>query len=388
MHDYIDNFKFKTLTSEDFKAFTTNYFEEKGSPIEVNWDSWFNEPGMPPVELKFDQTLQKEVEALLKIWLDPAATLPAHSLSKFNSGQIQFFLDSLTTYLSSQQSNNSRAVLDHQLLQKLDEQYNFSKTGNAEIAFLWQRLCLRSGYEPITPYALNMLKTQGRMKFTRPLYREMMNTPFGREEAMQLFETMKGAYHPICSKMVAADIENALKEEPRSFEGSEPVGGPGPSIAPADQATAVAEKDDGDDALLDELLEENFRSNASEEKEDSADAGNSNDVDGEEDDEEDDYEPANDLDEVKPYVRQSSETIESSAAAEKSSSPKATSSKPSAIVSPTATQTISRQTKRMGPTRRVKRSLVHSTPAQLAITGVIAGSVGLVSYYLLKHFLR
>ena len=57
------------------------------------------------------------------------------------------------------------------------------------------------------------------MKFVRPLYRCLMDTPAegGRELAIGTFAANKESYHPICRKMVASDMEKAIK---RSQEGA------------------------------------------------------------------------------------------------------------------------------------------------------------------------
>ncbi len=53
------------------------------------------------------------------------------------------------------------------------------------------------------------LMSQGRMKFTRPLYREMMKSPAAGASiaARKTFKSMAKAYHPICRKMVTQDFK-------------------------------------------------------------------------------------------------------------------------------------------------------------------------------------
>lgn len=49
--------------------------------------------------------------------------------------------------------------------------YKFSQSHNSEIAFRWLSLGIRAKYEASIDPALEMVTIQGRMKFTRPLYR-------------------------------------------------------------------------------------------------------------------------------------------------------------------------------------------------------------------------
>lgn len=47
---------------------------------------------------------------------------------------------------------------------------------------------------------------QGRMKFTRPLYRELFAFEETRSVAVQTFTERASFYHPICRAMVAKDL--------------------------------------------------------------------------------------------------------------------------------------------------------------------------------------
>ena len=72
------------------------------------------------------------------------------------------------------------------MLRRMDREYKLSESRNAEIRFRWQRLCLRvgEGADWIVPHVVAFLKEQGRMKFVRPLFRELRATTIpGAEEA-------------------------------------------------------------------------------------------------------------------------------------------------------------------------------------------------------------
>jgi leukotriene-A4 hydrolase len=62
--NYIEKFKFSTVTSEEFKEFFCSQFQNKANLSQIEWDHWFNEPGMPLVTPKFDTTLANESTAL------------------------------------------------------------------------------------------------------------------------------------------------------------------------------------------------------------------------------------------------------------------------------------------------------------------------------------
>ena len=61
----------------DFRDFLTEYFA--GSPAgeaiaAVDWDTWFNAPGMPPVANEFDQSLNAACSELVAKWAARAAS--------------------------------------------------------------------------------------------------------------------------------------------------------------------------------------------------------------------------------------------------------------------------------------------------------------------------
>ena len=55
----------------------------------------------------------------------------------------------------------------------MDELYQLTATRNAELRCRWQRVCLCHRAAFIVPEVVDFVATVGRMKFVRPLYREL-----------------------------------------------------------------------------------------------------------------------------------------------------------------------------------------------------------------------
>lgn len=125
------------------------------------------------------------------------------SIQGWKTTQICVFLDSLqdTTI-----ANNAEK------LREMDKMYKFSSRENSEIKFRWQTLCLRAGMPEIIPSVVKFATGQGRMKFTRPLYRDLFKMKEGKEIALKTFKKHRNTYHPICAKMVARDLGLAEKK--------------------------------------------------------------------------------------------------------------------------------------------------------------------------------
>lgn len=74
-------------------------------------------------------------------------------------------------------------------VQKMDTAYTkISASKNSEIRFRWLRVCIKAKYEKCIDNALAMVTEQGRMKFTRPLYRDLYNWDAAREKTVANFK--------------------------------------------------------------------------------------------------------------------------------------------------------------------------------------------------------
>eukprot|EP00605_Chrysophyceae_sp_TOSAG23-4_P001888 GSChrysophyteH1.ASY1.ANO1.2084.1 assembled CDS len=158
---YIDTFKFKTVTSGTFKDCFIKWCNDQKLPQgimkavkEIDWDDLFHSPDAS--------------KSLAESWIQAG----------WNTQQKLIFLDELLEY-------------------------------NAEIRFKWQNLCIKSEVAWILPSAKELLLSQGRMKFTRPLYRLLAASKMGATLAHETFAQNSSIYHPICRKMVKSDLEKA-----------------------------------------------------------------------------------------------------------------------------------------------------------------------------------
>jgi leukotriene-A4 hydrolase len=69
------------------------------------------------------------------------------------------------------------------------------------------QLCINAEDPAVLPGVVDLLSSQGRMKYLRPLYRALYRSKMGRQAALDTFGAVKGKYHPIAAKMVAADLQ-------------------------------------------------------------------------------------------------------------------------------------------------------------------------------------
>ena len=72
-------------------------------------------------------------------------------------------------------------------------------------------LAVRNGYEPAYGRLEGFLTEQGRMKFLKPLYAELVKTSPGKERANAIYRKARPTYHPASVETVDAIV--GWKEE-------------------------------------------------------------------------------------------------------------------------------------------------------------------------------
>ncbi|KAJ2888428.1 Leucyl aminopeptidase yscIV, partial [Coemansia aciculifera] len=206
MRSYINTFKGKSIGTQDWKSHLLTYFAEHDSSKmglldQIEWDKWLFAPGMPPVGNKYDERPQQICLELADRWIAASSDADFGQFSHkdidgFSTMQKVIFLTRLA----------DRSPLPEATLAALDSVYQLTDHRNCEVRFGWLSLALKSNYMTATTAVIDMLSTQGRMKYTRPLYRLLHACPDGRDIAEQTFQRLRDFYHPICARMVEKDL--------------------------------------------------------------------------------------------------------------------------------------------------------------------------------------
>ncbi|RLN88175.1 hypothetical protein BBJ28_00021372 [Nothophytophthora sp. Chile5] len=208
---YIQQFKFKTVTSADFRAFFEKFFADKPDALrQIDWDAWYYSPGMPPVANKFDTTLTGQASKLGEQMARSSDIAQWTSVSQqvLKKWPTSLWILLLDTLLMQQQASTVTFSPAH--LDAIDgfAHHHLSTTHNSELRFRWFTLALRSGDLRLLDKTVAFLKEQGRMKFVRPLFRDLCVT-LGVSRAAAIFADCKALYHPIAAKMIQRDIDNS-----------------------------------------------------------------------------------------------------------------------------------------------------------------------------------
>ncbi|KAF7198402.1 Leucine aminopeptidase 2, partial [Pseudocercospora fuligena] len=205
---YFTTFKKRSVDSYEFKATLLSFFEsDKEASKKLNdldWDTWFYKPGFPP-KPNFDTTLADIPLNLAKDWqaLNDGKSdfKPSKKdIADFNSNQSVVFLEAVQTW---------EKPLKTDLVDLMGDIYSFAGSKNVELVSRYFVAGLQAGAKSVFEPTAKLLGEVGRMKFVRPLYRELIkNDP---ELAKKTFEKNKEFYHPICRGMVEKLFEKHAK---------------------------------------------------------------------------------------------------------------------------------------------------------------------------------
>ncbi|CAH1265432.1 LTA4H [Branchiostoma lanceolatum] len=204
LRKYIETFKYKCLDTEEWKAFLLDYFKKEVSEglfDNVDWKAWLHTPGMPPVKPSYDTTLADVCSALCQRWSqatpDNLDQFSPQDLEGMSPGQKTEFLAQLLL----------KPPLSIQHIEKMDQVYGMSANNNSEIKFRWLRLGIRAEWEGAVDAALTFVTIQGRMKFVRPLYRDLFGFEKAREKTLTTFKQNRPFMHSTTASLVAKDLK-------------------------------------------------------------------------------------------------------------------------------------------------------------------------------------
>lgn len=113
-------------------------------------------------------------------------------LGKINEPNSSLVSDDIKSFTPHQVINLLQSLIDQdplplEKLRELGSAYEVVNAKNTEILYRWLRLCIRSRDEEKLNDALAFVNQQGRMKYVRPIYRDLYAWEAVRERAIENF---------------------------------------------------------------------------------------------------------------------------------------------------------------------------------------------------------
>merc|ERR1719233_2647114 len=196
LKNYYEHFKYKSITTDQFKSFFLTYFSSNPSTSSIDWDTWLYSPGMPPYKPSFDETLAVKSRELADKWIYGDIHDDNQEFQKFSAEQKLEFLGILL--------DSSKLSKDE--IEKMDNLYSLSNNPNTEILFLFIRLGIKARWERSLELGLDLATRQGRMKFCRPLFKDMWGWDEQKERVKKCFLDHRGEMMAVCREMVGKDL--------------------------------------------------------------------------------------------------------------------------------------------------------------------------------------
>ncbi|VDD77051.1 unnamed protein product [Mesocestoides corti] len=202
LKSYISHFRRHSLSTRTWMDFLAAHL---GQTVlqEVNWNEWLYGSGpipwVPKSDRKLSSVVDQVVERIRSTPLGSDTDSAAYVRCQYELMiplQRQLLWQRLLKYIP----------LSHDNLRVLDSMLAVSRSQNAEIRYRWSLIVLYSQYLPGVDCALEFLNSQGRMKFTRPIYKALMAWPTIRQQAINNFKSHRPFLHPTTAKLVEKDI--------------------------------------------------------------------------------------------------------------------------------------------------------------------------------------
>lgn len=172
LRSYFDHFAFQSISTAEFLEYLRSNLE-----MSLPLEDWIYRPGIPPSAAEPHSDAFTRVEADAARWQ--------------GGGNIE------TSAWSTHEWLHFLRTLQDPDLARLDREFRFSQTGNAEIQCQWLLMAVRARYAAAYPLLETFLCSVGRRKFLKPLYSELMKTPEGTECARRIYAKARPGYHPI-----------------------------------------------------------------------------------------------------------------------------------------------------------------------------------------------
>ncbi len=185
---YFKKFAFQSLETETFLAYLTKELVEPYGLDLERIKEWIYKPGIPSQHFVPKSNAFTVVDDNRKAWLEGTKAASQFNVKDWTVHQWLYFLNNLPKKLSNKQ------------LDELDAAFALTASRNNEIAHSWLLISIKNDYSPAFGRLEKYLKSIGRNKLVKPLYKALSESDKHREFGKRVFEQAKVGYHPLTVK--------------------------------------------------------------------------------------------------------------------------------------------------------------------------------------------
>lgn len=151
---------------------------------------------------RFDQTLANVSKELAVLW----STKTTEELVENADVKQKISTHQLIDFLGKLIECKDIKDLNEQKIELLETTYNLKNTKNAEVLFRVMRLCIMAKLMNRMDQIIAFANSNFRMKFCRPIYRDLAKWPEAKPIAIKNFESVKNQMMAVCSHTIEKDL--------------------------------------------------------------------------------------------------------------------------------------------------------------------------------------
>ena len=192
LRGYFDSHAFQSLTTADFAAYLKTHLLDPNPTLAGRIDvaAWLHRPGLA---VPFTEPTSERLDAVdraARAWSGGQTPAQVLATATWTTQEWLQFLRKLPAPLNLAQ------------MAELDRAFGLTARLNAEVAGQWLLMAAQSGYHPADPAIEAFLTTVGRRKFIIPIYRALIQSPAGTQQARTIYAKARPFYHPIAIESV------------------------------------------------------------------------------------------------------------------------------------------------------------------------------------------
>jgi leukotriene-A4 hydrolase len=182
---YFQRYAFKPITTAQFLTdIRANLLTDKTVEAKIRLEDWIYKPAIPDNAVVPKAAQLDEAGAQAQAFARGAGASSLRTKG-WSTQEWQYFLSELPNTLPVDR------------VAGLDQAFKLTERRNSEVLFDWLRIAIRHHYEPAMPALERFLLSQGRRKFVRPLFEDLMKTDWGKADARRIYAAARPGYHAV-----------------------------------------------------------------------------------------------------------------------------------------------------------------------------------------------
>ena len=186
---YFEEHAFQTMTTDKFISYLDSNLLLQRSP-RPDIEAWIFKPGLPSDHPRFTSSRFERVDSSYQAWNKGMLKLTDLDTSNWSSHEWLRFLRRLNTETTLEQ------------MKALDKKFDFSNSGNSELAAAWYLQSIHVNYKPAFEPMRAFLMRVGRRKFIGPMYTALAKDSANKVFAEEVYRQARSNYHSVATQTI------------------------------------------------------------------------------------------------------------------------------------------------------------------------------------------